>query len=68
MALGKKKAKQTSLWIEPTHLRTHPAHPFYRRLNEILEKVGFDRYAERLCRKYYAETMGRPSIAPGLVF
>lgn len=68
MALGKKKAKQTSLWIEPTHLRAHPAHPFYRRLNEILEKVGFDRYAERLCRKYYAETMGRPSMAPGVYF
>jgi transposase len=68
MALGKKKARQAALWIEPSHLRTHPAHPFYRRLNEILDQVHFDRYAERLCRKYYAATMGRPSIAPGVYF
>ena len=68
MALGKKKAVQNCLWIETTQLQAHTQHPFYSRVNEILEKAKFDRYAERICRKYYAERMGRPSIAPGTYF
>jgi transposase len=68
MALGKRKPKQASLWADARHRQAHPAHPFYRRLNEILERAQFDRYVERLCRKYYAPTLGRPSIAPGVYF
>jgi transposase len=68
MALGKKKAKQRSIWVETTQLQAHTQHPFYSRVNEILEKAKFDRYAERICRKYYAERMGRPSITPGTYF
>ena len=63
MALGKRKPKQASLWVDASHLRAHGSHPFYRRLNEILERANFDDYAERICRKYYAPTLGRPSIA-----
>jgi transposase len=66
--LGKKKAKQTSIWVETTQLQAHTQHPFYSRVNEILEKAKFDGYAERICRKYYAECMGRPSITPGTYF
>ena len=68
MALGKRKPKQASLWVDTSHLRAHGSHPFYRRVNEILERANFDAYAERICRKYYAPTMGRPSIAPGVYF
>ena len=68
MALGKKKAKQIPFWVETTQLQAHTQHPFYSRVNEILEKAKFDRYAERICRKYYAERMGRPSITPGTYF
>jgi transposase len=68
MALGKKKAKQIPFWVETTQLQTHTQHPFYSRVNEILEKAKFDRYAERICRKYHAERMGRPSITPGTYF
>ncbi len=68
MALGKKKAKQIPFWVETTQLQAHTQHPFYSRVNEILEKAKFDRYAERICRKYYAERMGRPSIPPGTYF
>ena len=68
MALGKKKAKQIPFWVETTQLQAHTQHPFYSRVNEILEKANFDRYAERICRKYYAERMGRPSITPGTYF
>jgi transposase len=68
LALGKRKPKQASLWVETSHLRAHTAHPFYRRLNEILDRAKFDLYVERICRKYYAPTMGRPSLAPGVYF
>ena len=68
MALGKRKPKQASLWADARHRQAHPAHPFYRRLNEISERAQFARYVERLGRKYYAPVMGRPSIAPGVYF
>ena len=68
MALGKRRAKQASFWVEASQLQARGRHPFYSRLNEILERAKFDLYAERICRKYYATTMGRPSIAPCVYF
>ena len=68
MALGKRRQKQTSLWVEASQLQARGRHPFYSRVNEILDGAKFDTYAERICRKYYAKTMGRPSIAPGVYF
>ena len=68
MALGKRRQKQTCLWVEASQLQARGQHPFYSRLNEILERAKFDSYAERLCRKYYAMSMGRPSLAPGVYF
>ncbi|HWT79071.1 MAG TPA: transposase, partial [Candidatus Methylomirabilis sp.] len=68
MALGKRRQKQTSFWVETSRLRVRGRHPFYGRLNDILDRAKFDRYVERICRKYYAATMGRPSIPPGVYF
>src|SRR5512138_476753 len=68
MALGKRRQKQTSFWVETSQLQARGRHPFYSRLNEILDRARFDSYVERICRKYYAVTMGRPSIAPGIYF
>lgn len=68
MALGKRRQKQTSFWVETSQLQARGRHLFYSRLNEILDRAKFDTYAERICRKYYATTMGRPSIAPGVYF
>jgi transposase len=68
MAMGKRKEKQSSFWVESTHLEVPGRHPFYERLNQILDEARFDHYAERICRKYYAPHMGRPSIAPGVYF
>jgi transposase len=68
VAQGKRKPKQTSIWVETSQLRARGRHPFYTRLNEILDQVKFDFYVERICRKYYAQTMGRPSIVPGVYF
>jgi transposase len=68
MALGRRKQQQTSLWVEASQLRARGPHPFYQRVNQILERAKFDGYVERICRKYYATKMGRPSIAPGVYF
>jgi len=47
---------------------TAPGHPFYKRLNEILDKAGFDSFCEASCAGFYHAKLGRPSLAPGLYF
>ncbi|MCK4306326.1 MAG: transposase, partial [Candidatus Eisenbacteria sp.] len=42
--------------------------PFYHKLNEVLSAHGFDGFAEDLCRTFYAEKMGRPSLPPAVYF
>lgn len=59
--------KQDPIWIEAALLATPAAHPFYERLNKLLEKRGFDRFAGEACRKFYSRT-GRPGLAPGIYF
>ena len=66
--MGKRKSEQAPLWIPTTELPVSPGHPFYRRLNEILDAAGFDRFVEEQCRPFYAPVMGRPSLAPGRYF
>ena len=70
MAMGKRKRglRQSTMWIATEDLAITTAHPFYERLNRILDKAGFDAHAERLCAQFYAETMGRPSLVPGRYF
>lgn len=69
MAMGKRrKQEQGTLWVPTAQLVRGPGHPFYRRLNEILAEQGFDLFAEELCRKFYADKQGRPSLAPGVYF
>src|SRR5262249_51991833 len=45
-----------------------PGHPFYNRLHELLDQVGFDRFFEDACAGFYHARLGRPSLAPGLYF
>jgi len=33
--------------------RQAPGHPFYVRLNSILDEAGFDRFVEEQCRPFY---------------
>ena len=70
MAMGKRKrsGRQSTMWIASNDLPPTAAHPFYERLNGILDKAGFDAHVEELCARFYAETMGRPSLAPGRYF
>jgi transposase len=66
--MGKKKRRQESLWVSTAELPTSPGHPFYQKLNGVLDAAGFDAFAERECRGFYAPAMGRPGLAPGRYF
>jgi transposase len=69
MAMGKRKReRQQELWIASADVAEAPSHPFYCKLNALLEKHGFDAFVEGRCQKFYAEVMGRPSIPPGVYF
>ena len=68
MALGKRKPEQQGLWVATTELPKSPGHPFYHKLNELLAEAKFDKWIEERCQPYYAATLGRPSIPPGVYF
>lgn len=69
MAMGRReRARQAALWVATTDLPTAASHPFYRRLNQLLAAHGFDDFVEQQCVPFYAETMGRPGLAPGVYF
>jgi transposase len=68
MAMGKRaRERQSAMWVTTTELPT-ASHPFYRRLNQLLSEHGFDDFVEGQCTEFYAETMGRPGLAPGIYF
>src|SRR5712692_991326 len=70
MGMGRreKQRRQEQLWIAHTELPRTVAHPFYEQLNRVLEARGFDEFVEQQCSPFYAEKMGRPSLAPGRYF
>jgi len=70
MAMGtrKQQERQEDLWIAAAELPRSAGHPFYERLNELLDEAGFDRFVEKRCWRFYAPKMGRPSLAPGVYF
>jgi hypothetical protein len=68
MGTGKQREKQEGLWIAQQELASAPGHPFYQKLNELLEAKRFDEFVEKRCAKFYAVKYGRPSLTPGIYF
>jgi transposase len=70
MAMGKRRRrpKQASMWVATQDLPRSAAHPFYARLNQILDAAEFDGYVEALCQRFYADEIGRPGLPPGRYF
>ena len=70
MAMGTRKhrERQEDLWVAHTELATAPGHPFYERLNEVLEAERFDAFVESRCAGFYATGIGRPGLTPGIYF
>lgn len=67
MAMGQRGERQRGMWIEATSLAKAPGHPFYRALNKVLARHGFDKFVEDRCRPSYA-AVGRPSLPPAVYF
>src|SRR5258705_8822135 len=68
MAMGTRQSEQGSLWVATAELPKSPGHPFYTRLNALLDANDFDEFVEGQCVRFYAPVMGRPSLAPGRYF
>lgn len=68
MGTRKHRQRQEQLWVTHTELAAAPGHPFYKRLNELLDGEKFDEFCERECARFYADHNGRPSLTPGAYF
>lgn len=68
MGTRKQREKQDEIWIAHQDLASAPGHPFYQRLNELLEGEKFDGFVEGRCVKFYAPKYGRRSLTPGIYF
>lgn len=68
MAMGTREPGQPALWVATSDLPRSQGHPFYARLNALLDAHGFDRFVEDKCRRFYAPVMGRPGLPPGRYF
>jgi transposase len=68
MAMGTREPEQPPMWIAASDLPVSPGHPFFTRLNALLDADRFDPFVEDLCRSFYAPVLGRPSLAPGRYF
>jgi transposase len=68
MAMGTGRGEQGLLWVATAELPKSPGHPFYTRLNALLDADDFDGFVEGQCARFYAPVMGRPSLAPGRYF
>jgi transposase len=55
------------MWVATQDLPRSAAHPFYARLNQILDQHDLDGFVEGLCERFYADE-GRPGLPPGRYF
>ncbi len=60
MAMGtrRRRRRQERLWVGHQELAQGPAHPFYDRVNELLEAEQFDEFAEKECGSFTRRTTG----------
>jgi transposase len=70
MAMGTRRGRQRQeeLWVPTAELARPASHPFYERLNRVLDECGFDEFVEKACAPFYAKTIGRPGLTPGIYF
>lgn len=71
MAMGRRRTeRQEALFVEAEELPRAEGRTFYTALNELLSGHDFDRFCEARvsAEKVFDETIGRPSIPPGVYF
>src|SRR5881396_562782 len=72
MAMGKRKGQQAPIWIPTTELPVSPGHPFYVRLNAILDEATLEANAamrsilRRDTGESYQEFLTRLAVASGI--
>ena len=47
--------QQGTFWMASDSVAKSPGHPFYQKLNRVLESERFDSFVEQECSSYYAE-------------
>jgi transposase len=70
MSMGRRKGKQTSMWLAGSQMAQGPRNVFYEQLNKELNLIDFDRRVEGWCAPYFEAPgrPGRPSVPPGVYF
>lgn len=70
MSMGRRRdrARTPELWIATNELPRTGGHPFYQRLNQVLDDHHFDVFVEAECALFYAANVGRRSLTPGTYF
>jgi transposase len=68
MGTRRRRQRQEEMWVATATLAQPVSHPFYERLNRLFDECGFDEFAEGICQQFYAESLGRPSLTPGMYF
>ena len=66
MGTRKKRERQEPFWYG-SELPVAPGHPFYSRLNEVLDQAGFDRFCEEHCG-LLTRQVGTSVVGPRPVF
>jgi hypothetical protein len=69
MAMGRRedRTRTADMWIAVNDLPVPGGHPFYQRLNQVLDVHGFNVFVEPQCATFYATTVGRPSLLPARI-
>jgi hypothetical protein len=52
------------MWLATQDRPRSAAHPFYTRLNQIVDEADFDGSVEWLCPSVHADEIGRPRLPP----
>ena len=69
MAMGTRGGEaQGEFWIARERIRAGSGHVFYEQLNQVLAAAKFDEFCQTACSKFYADSLGRPSVPPGVYF
>jgi hypothetical protein len=57
MAMGtrRRRQRQERIWIGHDEVAKGPGHPFYKKVNELLEDAKFDDFAEKECASIMAQ-------------
>ena len=58
MGTSRGRPRQATMWVPTADLPKSAGHPFYERLNRVLDEAGFDAFVEAKCASFYADGVG----------